>query len=59
MAGAGNIPPQVVPEAMGAGWEWTKARQLQIDVDEVPLKKIAEAWQQKTEGKRIVIVPQV
>jgi NADPH:quinone reductase-like Zn-dependent oxidoreductase len=57
MAGGGIISPQIVPEAMQQVWEWFKARQLQIEIDEVPLKKITEAWQWKTGGKRIVMVP--
>ena len=57
LTGTGNIPPAVVPEALQQVWEWIKTHQLQIDIEEVPLKEIAEAWQRKTEGKRIVIVP--
>ena len=56
MTGAGNIPPEVLPEAVKQVWEWIKEHKLQIDIEEVPLKDIAEAWQRKTEGKRIVIV---
>ena len=57
MTGAGNISPEVVHEALQQVWEWIKTHQLQIDIEEVPLREIAEAWQRKTEGKRIVIVP--
>jgi NADPH:quinone reductase-like Zn-dependent oxidoreductase len=57
MTGAGNILPEVVPEAMKQVWEWIKEHKLQIDIEEVPLKDIAEAWQRKLQGKRIVIVP--
>jgi NADPH:quinone reductase-like Zn-dependent oxidoreductase len=57
MTGVGNIPPEVVPEGMQQVWAWIQTRQLQIDIEEVPLLEIAEAWQRKTEGKRIVIVP--
>jgi NADPH2:quinone reductase len=57
LTGAGNIPPQVVPEAMRQVWEWIQSHQLQIEIEEVALKDIAAAWQRKTEGKRIVIVP--
>jgi hypothetical protein len=38
-------------------WEWIKENTLQIDIEEVPLKDIADAWQRTAEGKRIVIVP--
>ncbi len=57
MTGAGNISPEVVPEALKQVWEWIKEHTLHIDIEEVPLKEIAEAWQRKTEGKRLVIVP--
>lgn len=57
MMGAGNIPPKDVHEAMQQVWKWIRAHQLQIDIEEVPLKDVAEAWQRKMQGKRIVIVP--
>jgi len=57
LTGGGNIPPQVVPEAMQQVWEWIRSHELQIEIEEVALKEIAAAWQRKTEGKRIVIVP--
>jgi NADPH:quinone reductase-like Zn-dependent oxidoreductase len=53
MTGAGNI----APEALKQVWEWIKENTLQIDIEEVPLKEIADAWQRTSEGKRIVIVP--
>jgi NADPH2:quinone reductase len=57
MTGAGNIPPDVVPEALQQVWEWIKEDTLHIDIEEVPLQNIAEAWQRNPQGKRIVIVP--
>jgi NADPH2:quinone reductase len=57
MTGAGNISPEVVPEALKQVWQWIQEHQVQIDIEEVPLKDIAEAWQRTTEGKRIVIIP--
>jgi NADPH2:quinone reductase len=57
MTGAGNIPPEVVPEAVQQVWEWMKEGTLHIEIEEVPLKDIAEAWQRNPPGKRIVIVP--
>jgi NADPH:quinone reductase-like Zn-dependent oxidoreductase len=56
MMGASNISPEVVPEALQQVWKWIQAHQLQIDIEEYPLKEVAEAWQRKTSGKRIVIV---
>lgn len=57
MTGAGNIDPAVIPEAVKQVWEWMGGHKLQIDVEEVPLKDIAQAWQRKPHGLRIVIVP--
>ncbi len=58
ITGAGNIPPEAVPEALKQTWEWIGTGKLSIDIEKVPLKDIAEAWDRKTEGKRVVIVPQ-
>ena len=44
MTGAGNISPQVVPEASQQVWKWIQAHPLQVDFEEVPVKEIAEAW---------------
>jgi NADPH2:quinone reductase len=57
MTGAGNVSPEVIPEAVKQVWEWIKEHKLQIDIEEVPLKDIAEVWQRKLPGKRFVIVP--
>jgi len=57
MTGAGNIPHEVVPEAVKQVWEWIKENKLTIDIEKVALKDISEAWQRKTEGKRLVIIP--
>ena len=57
ITGAGNVPPEVLPEALKQVWEWVAAGRVSIDVEKVPLKDIAEAWDRKTEGKRIVITP--
>lgn len=57
VSGAGAISPSVIPEALNQGWEWIKESKLQIDVEKVPLKDIAEAWNRDAHGKRIVIVP--
>jgi hypothetical protein len=57
ITGAGNISPTVVPESMQQIWGWIKEGKLGIDIEKVPLKDIAEAWEGKTTGQRIVIVP--
>jgi NADPH:quinone reductase-like Zn-dependent oxidoreductase len=57
MMGGGNIPPAVVPEALQQVWEWIKDNQVHIDIVNVPLRDVSTAWGQKTEGKRIVLIP--
>jgi NADPH2:quinone reductase len=57
LMGGGEISPECVPQAVKQVWEWMKERKLTMEVDQVPLKDIAEAWERKTDGKRIVIVP--
>jgi NADPH2:quinone reductase len=57
ITGAGNVPPEAVPEALKQIWEWIAAGKLSIDIEKFPLKDIAEGWDRKTEGKRIVIIP--
>jgi NADPH2:quinone reductase len=55
--GAGNVSPQIVPEALNQIWTWISEGKLIIDIEKVPLKDVAQAWERKTEGQRIVIVP--
>lgn len=57
MSGASNIPPEALPESVKQSWEWLKESRLHIDIEKVPLKDIEDAWNRKTEGKRIVVVP--
>jgi NADPH:quinone reductase-like Zn-dependent oxidoreductase len=57
LTGAGNIPPEVVPEAVSQVWDWIRDRVLTIDVQSVPLSDVAQAWQRDGEGARIVLVP--
>ncbi|HEX4213004.1 MAG TPA: zinc-binding dehydrogenase [Candidatus Dormibacteraeota bacterium] len=57
LSGAGNIAPEVVPEAVRQVWDWIADGSLGIDVDRVPLEDVAGAWERTTEGRRIVIVP--
>jgi NADPH:quinone reductase-like Zn-dependent oxidoreductase len=57
MMGAGNIPPSVVPEALQQVWEWIKDNRVHIDIENIPLRDVAAAWEQRTHGKRIVLVP--
>ena len=57
ITGAGILPPEAVPEAMKQTWEWIITGKLFIDIEKVSLRDIAEAWDRKTEGKRVVIIP--
>ena len=57
MTGAGNISPEVLTDATKQVWEWIQAQKLIVDVEKVPMKNIAAVWEQKTEGKRLVIIP--
>ena len=57
MTGAGNVPPDVLPTAMEQIWDWTAKGRLQLDVERVPLKDVARAWDQISRGRRMVIVP--
>jgi NADPH2:quinone reductase len=57
MTGAGNIPSGAIQEAAKQVWGWIKEHKLTIDIEKVPMKDIAEIWNRKTEGKRIVIIP--
>jgi NADPH2:quinone reductase len=57
LLGASNIPPEAVPDALKEIWKWVEDGALQIDIEKVPLSNIAEAWKEKTDGKRIVIIP--
>src|SRR5690625_2466727 len=52
----------MTPEAMGEStklmWEWIKENKLLMDIEEVPLAEIENAWKRKDfQGKRIVIIP--
>lgn len=57
LSGAGNIPPEVLAEALKQIWAWMLEGRLAIGIERMPLRDIAEAWERKTAGKRIVIVP--
>jgi NADPH2:quinone reductase len=56
--GAGNIPPEAIPEAVNQAWEWIRQGKLHADIEQVPLKDVESAWQRTDlHGKRIVIIP--
>ena len=57
LMGVGKISPDVIPGAVKKIWDWLQEDKLTIDIERVSLKDISKAWERKTEGKRIVVVP--
>jgi NADPH:quinone reductase-like Zn-dependent oxidoreductase len=57
IGGGGNVSPAVLPEALQQVWAWFGQGLLTCNVEKMHLKDIAEAWNRKASGKRIVIVP--
>lgn len=57
LGGAANISGELVREAMQIVWGWIGERKLSIDIEPMPLSDIAEAWNRKVSGGRIVIEP--
>lgn len=57
LTGASNISAEVLPKAIEQIWTWLREKKLTIDIEKVRLRDIAEAWDRKTNGKRLVVVP--
>ncbi|HSZ86634.1 MAG TPA: zinc-binding alcohol dehydrogenase family protein [Puia sp.] len=57
LMGVGKISPEVIPATLQQIWDWLAENKLTIDIEKILLKDISAAWQKKTQGKRIVIVP--
>ena len=57
MMGASPVMAEALPEAMKMVWAWIAERKLTMDIDKVPLRDVAAAWNSKTPGGRVVIVP--
>jgi NADPH:quinone reductase-like Zn-dependent oxidoreductase len=57
ISGAGNVSPVVIPESVQQIWEWIKESKLKVEIERVLLRDIGDAWERKTTGRRIVIVP--
>ena len=43
LTGAGNIPTEVLPQAMEQIWAWVREKKLTIDIEKLHLRDIAEA----------------
>ena len=58
LGGAARITPEAMGECANQVWEWLRANQLHIDIEQVPLKDIESVWKHTDfQGRRIVIVP--
>lgn len=58
LMGIGKISQETLKEELDQVWSWIAEDKLYMEVEKVPLAKIAEAWQRSDlDGKRIVIVP--
>jgi len=56
--GVSNIPEEEIPVAMNQVWHWIKEEKFSMEIEEVPLAEIENAWQRNDlEGKRLVIIP--
>ena len=57
LTGVGNVPPEVLPKTLEQIWAWVRDGILTMDVEKMDLRRVTEAWQSNTMGKRIVLVP--
>jgi NADPH:quinone reductase-like Zn-dependent oxidoreductase len=57
LSGVGKVPLEALPQALEQIWTWVREGKLTMDIEKVDLSCVTEAWQRKTTGKRIVIVP--
>lgn len=58
LMGVGKLSMEILQEEMKQVWTWIADDKLYMEIEEVPLANIAEAWQRSDlEGKRLVIVP--
>jgi NADPH2:quinone reductase len=57
LSGGGDIPGEAVPKAIKQIWQWMKEGKFTMDIEQVPLKDVSLAWERKTQGERIVLVP--
>jgi NADPH:quinone reductase-like Zn-dependent oxidoreductase len=57
LSGVGGVPPGILPESLEQIWRWVREGKLTMDIETMGLSCVTEAWQRKTSGKRIVIVP--
>jgi hypothetical protein len=55
---AAGLTPEAMAEGTAIVWDWLKAKQLHMDIEQIPLKDIEQAWGRNDfQGKRLVVVP--
>jgi NADPH2:quinone reductase len=58
LMGIGQIAHETLFEELDRVWGWIREGRLYMDIEEVPLAGIAEAWvREDLAGKRLVVVP--
>jgi NADPH:quinone reductase-like Zn-dependent oxidoreductase len=58
LMGMGKISNEILSDEINNVWKWIKEDRLYMEIEQVPLSGIADAWQRKDlAGKRLVIVP--
>jgi NADPH:quinone reductase-like Zn-dependent oxidoreductase len=57
LGGVGSVPPGALAGAVEQVWAWVREGKLTMGIEKMRLSSVTEAWQRKTTGKRIVLVP--
>ncbi len=53
-----GISPDAIAEGTNQVWDWIKAHQLQMDIEQAPLRDIESVWKRTDfQGRRIVVIP--
>lgn len=57
IGGSAGLTPEAIGEGTQMVWEWITAGKLRADIEEVPLKDVATAWQRTDlHGKRLSLI---
>jgi NADPH:quinone reductase-like Zn-dependent oxidoreductase len=58
IGGGAGLTPEAIAEGTNMVWDWLKEGKLRLDIIQMPLRDIKNAWERTDlHGKRIVIVP--
>ena len=58
IGGGAGLTPEAIGEGTAIVWDWLKEGKLQLEIIQVPLSDIENAWKRTDlHGKRIVIIP--